>query len=157
YARVTSRALPMTLLLRVSAALLISFVAYPTFAATAVFKTEQRGLTASASGLGFDGNCLVTLFRVDASDTRATGNPGPPDKAITVTVGIQQFDLCSSEVLAGVGSIPVTAKQFAIKNDLNSARLLATVPVVDNSSGHSIDVALDLSWVAAGLADAAHI
>lgn len=96
--------------------------------------------------------CLVTEAFIVASVYESKDQQGPSASNSFASVTVRQFDVCADTlVLYAYGTTnPLSEGDLVISNKLDSAHLQTIVPVFDEISGVTIDLAVDLSWTGTG-------
>jgi hypothetical protein len=118
-------------------------------ARTTVSDFRVKGNTATALFESVDPNnsCLVTFVSVVSADTIEKILQSGRTQFVRTTVVIAQQDTCTQEVLFfGEGSTDVHV--FQVASNLSTAKLTATVPIVDLLSGTFSDFQFSLTWTA---------
>jgi hypothetical protein len=141
------------LLLVVSLAVALLALAVPARAAGAeTLHLSFDGLTADASFNSQDpSGCVGTFASVTADDGHFRTGTGPLEKAATATIVVSQFDDCTQTLLVAAEGFAVLAPgQFQIDGKLTAATLTATIEVLDDVSGASFPVDVNLSWTGVG-------
>lgn len=129
----------------------------------AVFAQPSPARAGGGLGLSFRGpsaigsfqsvtGCLLTETFVIASRFKQRDARGPADSVSFASVTVSQFDLCADTlVLYAYGTAsPLAAGALQISSKLDTGRLVTTVPVFDEISGASFDLAVDLRWTGTG-------
>jgi hypothetical protein len=106
----------------------------------------SRGSSAAASFNTSEG-CIDTDVFVVASKTSAPGQPtGKQESAVVI---LDRRNSCTDEVLLDGSGSSLDVK-FDLAPFLRSAELHGVVPVHDEVSGRTLDVALDVVWTGVG-------
>jgi hypothetical protein len=112
-----------------------------------------KGLFASAFFSSLDG-FVTTDVAVLASDSRFQVPAGYSDKSAQVFVNISKFDnLTSTLLLSASGVVLLENRDFQVRGNLNSAKLIAeSIEVFDSVAGIPFNVDLSLTWTSTGTA-----
>lgn len=97
-------------------------------------------------------DCIVTEAFVIASHFKYRDAQGPATSTSFASVTVSQFDLCADTLLVyayGTAS-PLAPGELQISRQLDTARLVTTIPVFEEISGATFDVSVDVSWSATG-------
>jgi hypothetical protein len=131
------------------AAVLSLILASAASAETLRFKLRGQEAVAGFASTDPTG-CVVThvfIAAMDAEVKLATGGAGPDSRSIA---DVSQFDRCTStELLHARGETLLPPEALTI-TPLESARLHATLFLVDHVSGDPVALSVDLTWSATG-------
>ena len=110
-----------------------------------------RGPSAMASFLSSSGCDVMEVF-VIASQIEHKDTSGPATFSSFASVTVWHFDSCADTLVRyAYGTVSaLSPEELQISKKLDSARLQTTIPVFDEVSGASFDLAVDLSWAGVG-------
>jgi hypothetical protein len=126
-------------------ALLVAAPAATAGQTVSVFR--QKGNTATATFLATDPNdsCLINFVSVTGSDLIEKVLAGGGIQVLRIVLDVVLFDACTDTVLfAGGGGTNVS--NLLVAQDLNSARLTATVTIQDALTGSFSTFEVNLTW-----------
>jgi hypothetical protein len=142
----TSPRLLLTGCLAILSSLVISSAAS---AETLRFKLRGQEAMAGFSSTD-DTGCIVTHVFLAAMDADVKAGPGPAGADSRSLAEVSQYDRCTqTELLHAFGETLLPAEAFTI-SELESAKLQATLLVVDHVSGEELALSVDLTWTAGG-------
>ncbi len=98
--------------------------------------------------------CIQTSASVLGGTQRQHEPPGPPgDLVLGAVLVLHQFDFCQGNLLRlAVGGTNENV-EFRSSPDLNTATLIATIPMFDFIQGHSFDATVNVIWTGTGSLD----
>ena len=124
--------------------------AAPASAETMHFKVRGQEAVAAFSSIDSTG-CILTSAFVAAIDADVKTSPGPGEPDSRSFVIVSRYDRCTHvELLDAFGENTALPADAFVISELESATLLATIDVVDQVSGTSFPLSLDLNWTATG-------
>jgi hypothetical protein len=150
------------LVLSVAAALWVVFV--PMSTASADVPEYQRVIKSrlADAALADQTGCVRTVIFVSSSDNVFGGRPGPVNKQGLTGVLVGQWNTCAGARAAGHASaappggepifsgIGQTLDPLHTNAHFDRAWISVTVPVLDEISGHTVPVRLELQWSLVG-------
>lgn len=112
-----------------------------------------KGYTASAFFSTTDpSGCIVTGGSVFVFENISHSPPGPGSSSADVLIDFFQQDTCTGIPLMSASNMaPAEILNFQVAGNLDSATLLATVPMFNYVSNTAFDLTVDLTWTATSL------
>ena len=107
-----------------------------------------KGYSASAFFSETDpSGCIVTGGSVFVFENISHSPPGPGSYTTDVFVDLFQQDICTdTTLLSASNSAPAEITAFNVAGNLDTATVVATVPMFDYVSNTAFDLTLDLTW-----------
>jgi len=91
--------------------------------------------------------CIVTGGSVFVFENISHSPPGPGSPSADVLIDLFKYDTCTDTSLMSASNIaPADILNFQVAGNLDSATLLATVPMFDYVSNTAFDLTVDLTW-----------